>query len=367
MSDLTFSVTEAERLPDADREAILAAPGFGNYFTDHMVSIIWTKDGGWHDAEVLPYGPIPMEPAAAVLHYGQEIFEGLKAYRHADGSVKAFRPLDNARRLNESARRMALPALPEDLFLEAIKQLVAIDERWVPSGDDQTLYLRPFMIADENFLGIRAAERVRFMVIASPAGAYFKGGVTAVSIWLSQDLARAGHGGTGAAKCGGNYAASLLPQTVAYEHGCQQVLFTDSNTEDTIDELGGMNLVLVRSDNTIITPELNGNILDGITRRSLIQLARDRGYTVEERPVTVTEWREGAASGLVTEAFACGTAAVITPIRELKSESFTIDFGDAAPGEFTMSLRAELTGIQYGAVADRHGWISELVPAPVAA
>ncbi|KUF06330.1 branched-chain amino acid aminotransferase [Leucobacter sp. G161] len=367
MSDLTFTTTEADRLPAAEREALLQDPGFGDHFTDHMVSIIWTRDAGWHDAQVLPYGPIQMDPASSVLHYGQEIFEGLKAYRAADGSIVTFRPEENARRLNESAERIALPQLPVDLFVEAVNRLVAIDADWVPAGADQSLYLRPFMIADESFLGVRAAQRARFMVIASPAGPYFTGGVKPVSIWLSQDYARAGNGGTGAAKCGGNYAASLLPQNVAAENGCQQVLFTDANSPDVIDELGGMNLFLVRDDKTLLTPALNGNILPGITRKSLIQLAKDRGYAVEERSVTVTEWREGVADGSITEAFACGTAAVITPIGQLKSPDFTIDFGDRSPGEFTLSLREELTGMQYGTREDRHGWLTQVPVAGAAA
>lgn len=367
MTDSTFTLTEAERLPAAERDAILANPGFGDHFTDHMVSIIWTAADGWHDAQVLPYGPIAMDPASSVLHYGQEIFEGMKAYRRADDSIVIFRPEENARRLNESAVRLALPELPVELFVEATKRLVEIDSEWVPRGADQSLYLRPFMIADESFLGVRAAQRARFMVIASPAGPYFTGGVKPVSIWLSQDFARAGHGGTGAAKCGGNYAASLLPQNVAAENGCQQVLFTDAGNPDVIDELGGMNLFLVRADKTLLTPALNGNILPGITRKSLIQLAKDRGYAVEERAVTVTEWREGVADGSIVEAFACGTAAVITPIGQLKSPDFTIDFGDKAPGEFTLSLREELTGIQYGTHEDRHGWLTEIPTAGVAA
>lgn len=363
MTELVFTHTEADRLPAAEREAILADPGFGNYFTDHMVSIVWTKTEGWHQAEVLPYGPIPMDPASSVLHYGQEIFEGMKAYRRANGSIVAFRPEENAKRLNDSAHRLALPEIPVDLFVAAVRELVAADADWVPSGADQSLYLRPFMIADENFLGVRAAERARFLVIASPAGPYFTGGVKPVSIWLSQEYARAGRGGTGAAKCGGNYAASLLPQNEAAENGCQQVLFTDSATDDTIDELGGMNLFLVREDGTLLTPELNGNILAGITRKSLIQLAKDRGLAVEERALTVSEWRAGAADGSITEAFACGTAAVITPIGQLKSPDFSIDFGDAAPGPVTLSLREELTGIQFGAREDKHGWLDVMVEA----
>lgn len=363
MNELVFTRNEADRLPAAEREAILADPGFGNHFTDHMVSIVWTKQDGWQQPEVVPYGPIPMDPASSVLHYGQEIFEGLKAYRRTDGSIVAFRPEENAKRLNDSARRLALPEIPVELFVAAVRELVAIDADWVPSGVDQSLYLRPFMIADESFLGVRAAERARFLVIASPAGPYFTGGVKPVSIWLSQTYARAGRGGTGAAKCGGNYAASLLPQNEAATHGCQQVLFTDSATEDTIDELGGMNLFLVRADGTLLTPKLNGNILDGITRKSIIQLAKDRGLAIEERDLTVSEWRAGVQDGSITEAFACGTAAVVTPIGELKSPDFTIDFGEQAPGPFTMSLREELTGIQFGTRNDPHGWLNVMVEA----
>lgn len=364
MTDLAFTRTEANRLLPDERAAILADPGFGTHFTDHMVSIEWTIDAGWHDAQVLPYGPIPVDPASSVLHYGQEIFEGLKAYRSPDGSITAFRPEENAKRLNTSARRLALPELPEELFVRAIRELVRVDADWVPEGEDQSLYLRPFMIADEVFLGVRAAHRARFLIIASPAGAYFSGGVKPVSIWLSEHFARAGHGGTGAAKCGGNYAASLLPQDEAAQNDCAQVLFTDASTEDTIDELGGMNLFLVRADGTLITPRLNGNILDGITRKSLIQLARERGHRVEERDITVTEWREGVASGDVTEAFACGTAAVITPIGLLKTaDGRDIDFADRAPGELTMSLREELTGIQFGTREDRFGWLDVIAPA----
>lgn len=359
-----FSYEAAERLPDAEREAILANPGFGKAFTDHMVSITWNREQGWHDARVMPYGPIPVDPASSVLHYGQEIFEGIKAYRHPNGDIVTFRPEANAKRLNESAYRLALPELPEELFVRALEELVRADADWVPSGEDQTLYLRPFMIADESFLGVRAAEQARFLVIASPVGAYFSAGVKPVSIWLSDHLSRAGEGGTGSAKCGGNYAASLLPTRIAQEHGCAQVLFTDARTEDRIDELGGMNLFLVRSDGALITPELNGNILDGVTRRSLIQLAEDRGHAVEQRAVTVTEWREGVADGSITEAFACGTAAVIAPIGALKGEEGTlVDFGDGAPGALTMSLREELTGIQYGTVPDPHGWLHRIVTA----
>jgi branched-chain amino acid aminotransferase len=344
---------------DAERETMLADPGFGKYFTDHMVRIDWTATDGWHDAAVVPYGPLTLDPAASVFHYAQEIFEGLKAYRHADGSVWTFRPEANGRRLQRSADRLALPRLSVDDFVESLRQLVQIDERWVPDAVETSLYLRPFMIATESFLGVRAAHEVAYYVIASPAGAYFSGGVAPVSIWLSTNYSRAGKGGTGAAKTGGNYAASLLPQEEAYQHGCAQVLFLDSVENTYIEELGGMNVVLVYKDGTLVTPE-SASILEGITRDSILQLAEDRGHRVERRRVTIDEWREGVANGDIVEVFACGTAAVVTPIAELKGEGFSVGSPDAVPGELTMSLREELTDIQYGRRPDRHGWLTRL-------
>jgi branched-chain amino acid aminotransferase len=341
---------------EAEREAILANPGFGKHFTDHMVSIEWTLEDGWHDAAVVPYGPLALDPAASVLHYGQEIFEGLKAYRHADGSIWSFRPEANGDRLQRSARRMALPELGIEDFVESLRQLVRTDAQWVPSAPDTSLYIRPFMIATEVFLGVRAAQRVGYYVIASPAGSYFSGGVTPVKIWLSTEYNRAGKGGTGAAKTGGNYAASLLPQEEAYAQGCDQVLFL---SDGFLEELGGMNIVLVKKDGTLVTP-YSDSILEGITRDSILQLAEDRGHRVERRPIALEEWREGAASGDIVEAFACGTAAVVTPIALLKGEDFEIGSADAAAGELTMSLRQELTDIQYGRLADPHGWMTRL-------
>lgn len=356
-----FQITRNTRDSAALREAAFENPGFGNYFTDHMVSIEWTKEDGWQQPEILPYGPIELDPASAVLHYGQEIFEGLKAYRHPDGRIVTFRPEQNARRMNRSAKRLALPEIPEDLFIQAVHELVTIDQDWVPAGEDQSLYIRPFMIADETFLGVRSAHRARFMVIASPVGAYFAEGVKPVNIWLSGHWARAGHGGTGAAKSGGNYAASLLPTDEAFAQGCSQVLFTDSNDHDSIDELGGMNLMLVRNGDTILTPALNGNILEGVTRDSLLQLARDRGLAVEERTVAISEWKQGVDSGEITEAFACGTAAVVAPIGALRGENnLNIELPNA-PGALTLSLREELTGIQTGKVEDPHQWIDVIV------
>jgi branched-chain amino acid aminotransferase len=358
--DLTFSVTLSDHAKSvAERADILANPGFGNYFTDHMVDICWSQHGGWHRPRVQPYGPISMDPASAVLHYGQEIFEGLKAYRHSDGSIWTFRADANGRRMQRSARRLALPELPVEYFLESLKQLIAVDGDWVPSAQETSLYLRPFMFAKEAFLGVRPAAKVNYYVIASPAGAYFSGGVAPVSIWLSTDYARAGKGGTGAAKTGGNYASSLIAQQEAYEQGCAQVLFLDAEQGTYIEELGGMNVVLVHKNGSLITPE-SSSILEGITLESVLQLARDRGLNTEQRRVTIDEWREGVENGDITEVFACGTAAVITPIAQLKAKNFTIGSADATAGELTMSLRQELTDIQYGRLPDRHGWLTRL-------
>ena len=360
---LSFEIQRnPQPLPDAERAAVLANPTFGQHRTDHQVVCVWEKGKGWISSQVIPYGPILMDPAAAVLHYGQEIFEGIKAYRHPDGSIWTFRPAENARRLQASARRMALPEVPEELFIESLRQLVAIDAAWVPEpSNEKTLYIRPFEIAAEDFLGVRAAHRVEYRVIASPVGPYFSGGIKPVSIWIALDSARAGKHGTGEAKCGGNYAASLLAQTEGYEQGCSQVMFLDAETGTTIEELGGMNLFFVYKDGHVATPSLEGTILRGITRKSLVQLIKDRGIPIEERRITLSELSAGLRSGAITEVFACGTAAVITPVGQFKSRDETLGSADAQPGALTLSLREELTGIQYGRVPDRHGWMHRLV------
>ena len=275
---LTFPVTpNPTPVADADRAAILANPGFGKYFTDHMVTATWTAGEGWHDGRVAAYGPITLMPSAAVLHYAQEIFEGLKAYRHADGSIWSFRPLANGQRLARSAARLALPVLPDEDFLASLSALVAVDRAWVPDvadGGEKSLYLRPFMYASEAFLGVRPANEVTYSVIASPAGAYFAGGLKPVTLWISEHFARAGSGGTGAAKCGGNYASSLAGQLEGIEHGCDQAVFLDSATQTFIEELGGMNLFFVTRDNRLVTPELTGTILEGVTRSSILDLGK---------------------------------------------------------------------------------------------
>ncbi|MDR2257493.1 MAG: branched-chain amino acid aminotransferase [Arthrobacter sp.] len=362
MSTVEFARHLSDHPATAERRAeILKDPGFGNYFTDHTVVIDWTEGVGWHDARVEPYGPIALDPAASVLHYGQEIFEGLKAYRHSDGSVQTFRAEKNAERLNASARRLALPELPVEAFVEAVKLLVQVDEAWVPEGEGEALYLRPFMIATEAFLGVRPSREVSFRVIASPAGNYFGGELHAVPIWLSEHFSRAGHGGTGEAKCGGNYAASLAAQLEAQDHGCAQVLFLDPTDDFAVEELGGMNVFFVLEGNRLVTPRLNGNILHGVTRASVLQIAADLGLAVEERKFTIAEWREAVEQGTLREVFACGTAAVITPVSELRSEEGTMTFPETGADAVWARIREQLLGVQTGAVADAHGWLTKLV------
>ncbi len=343
------------------RAAVLAAPVFGRTLTDHMVSIRWTREQGWYDACLEPYAPISMDPACVVLHYGQEVFEGLKAYRQPDGGVAMFRPERNAARMVRSCRRLALPELPEEAFLAACELLVRTERDWVPDGEGASLYLRPFVYADEVGLGVRPSESARFLVIASPAGNYFSGPLRPVSLWLSQDYVRAAPGGTGAAKTGGNYAASLLAQQEAITNGCDQVVFLDAVEHRWLEELGGMNIFLVTDDGRLVTPEISGTILDGITRDSICTLAREMGYTVEERKVDVDEWRKGAADGSVVEVFACGTAAVITPIGALRWPGGEAVAGDGQPGPVTTRLRSALLDIQYGRTEDSHGWLHRVV------
>jgi branched-chain amino acid aminotransferase len=359
-----FRVTRNPAPVPAERRAEILSgdPGFGKIFTDHMVSLTWTPEQGWHDGELIPYGPIAMDPASAVLHYGQEIFEGLKAYRHADGSVWAFRPEANAERLGRSAVRLALPVLPVDTFLASIELLVRADLDWVPvaeGGKETSLYLRPFMYASEAFLGVRPSREVRYLLIASAAGSYFKGGLRPVSIWLSTRYTRAAPGGTGAAKCGGNYASSLAPMVEAVEKGCEQVCFLDAVEQRWVEELGGMNIYFVHRDGRLITPELSGTILEGVTRSSIIELAKELGLQIEERKVSIDEWRDGVASGEIAEVFACGTAAVITPVGRLVWEGGEV--GDCeTTGPVTMRIRQALVDIQYGRVPDTHGWMRRL-------
>lgn len=363
---LDYTITRTDNPTSAEElSEILANPGFGKHFTDHMVTIDWTEEKGWHNAQVRPYGPMTMEPASNVFHYGQAIFEGIKAYRQPDDSIATFRPDHNAQRFINSAERLAMPELPQEEFIESLRQLVEVDKNWVPeAGGEAALYLRPFMISTEVSLGVHPAKSYRYVLIASPAGSYFSGGIKPVSVWLSTDYVRAAPGGTGAAKFAGNYAGSLLAQAQADEKGCDQVVWLDASERRYIEEMGGMNLMFVYGSGEnveIVTPELSGSLLPGITRESLLQVAQDLGYKVTERRITAEEWQRDAESGAMSEAFACGTAAVITPVGHVLGDSADFQVNGNEAGEITMTLREHLTGIQRGAVEDTHGWLHTLV------
>lgn len=348
-------------VPGETRTEALADPGFGTLFTDHMITVDYASDkGGWHSPRIGPRENLSLDPATAVLHYAQEIFEGMKAYRQKDGALALFRPEQNARRFNHSARRMAMPELPEEIFLEAVRQLVKIDRNWFPSIEGGSLYIRPFMFASEAFLGVRPAKQYKFLVIASPVGGYFKSGAPAVSIWVSRDYTRAAPGGTGAAKTGGNYAASLVPQSEAIAKGHDQVVFLDAMDKKWIEELGGMNLLFVFDDGSVVTPPLTGTILPGITRDSLITLMREEGLQVREEPYSIDQWRADAITGRLVETMACGTAAVVTPVGKVEGPDGAFTIGSGGPGQLTQKLRDRLVGIQQGRVEDPHGWMMRL-------
>ncbi len=359
-----------DRRPDThhttpDRLAeILRRPGFVDFFSDHMAQATWTREEGWHDARIESYQPWAMAPGGAVFHYAQEIFEGLKIYRHADGGIWLFRPEMNARRFIRSARRLDLPELPEEDFLTSVRALALVDQDWVPSGDEMSYYLRPFMIADEDFLGVHSAKRATYAVIGGPAAPYIADGLTPVDIWVTRTYSRSGEGGTGSVKCGGNYASSLLAQREGAEHGCSQVLFTDAAAHQWVEELGGMNFFAVTADGLLVTPPTSGTILEGITRDSILTLAPELGLRVEVRPLSVTELFAGVADGGFAEAFACGTAAVVTPIGRLlhDREGTTETLSLASPlGEATRTIRRALVDIQWGRAEDSHGWMHQVV------
>jgi branched-chain amino acid aminotransferase len=364
MNALEFELRRSDnRVPAAERDQILAAPGFGQVFTDHMITIKWTADKGWHDAALQPYGPFTLDPATAVFHYAQEFFEGLKAYRHASGSVVMFRPQANAARFNSSAARMAMPALPEAAFVEALEILVSQERDWIPPGEGNSLYLRPFMIATGLGLGVNhPSDEYLFCVIASPAAAYFGAGKSAVSVYLSQDYTRAAPGGTGAVKAGGNYAAAFAGQQQAVDNGCDQVVWLDAAERRWVEEMGGMNLFFVCDPAAprLVTPSLTGTLLPGITRDSLLTLAPTLGIPAAEGRISVDEWRSGCLDGTLPEVFACGTAAVITSVGEVRGASGSWTIGNGSPGPVTTRLREELIGIQYGHKPDPFGWVHKV-------
>ncbi len=362
MPPMEISTTlSTDLVNDARLAEILANPGFGLHFTDHMFTVEWTPANGWYDARVTPYGPLSLDPATAVLHYAQEIFEGMKAYRHEDGSIWTFRPEANAERMMRSSRRLALPELPPEDFVAAVDALVGADRRWVPdNAGEKSLYVRPFMIATETFLGVRPSQHVTFMVIASPAGAYFSKGVKPITLWLTTEYTRAGRGGMGAAKTGGNYASSLVAQQEATARGCDQVVFLDAQEGQYVEELGGMNMYFVFADGRIVTPA-TGTILEGITRSSIMELAGKLGHQVEERRFSIDEWRDGLTSGDIVEVFACGTAAVVTPVGQLQWDGGQAGASDVPAGELTMQIRQALVDIQYGRADDTFGWMHKVV------
>jgi len=361
----TFDVQLANpRMSAEERAAKMQHLGFGKLFTDHMIVIPYHEaSGGWGRGALKPYGPITLDPAASVLHYGQAIFEGFKAYAQPDGHIRTFRPEANGRRFNTSADRLAMPNLPVELFVEASDLLIRTEREWVPAEVGESLYLRPFMIATEAALGVKPASDYLFMLIASPSGAYFSGGVKPVTVWISQEYVRAAPGGTGFTKCAGNYAASLIAQAQAKDKGCDQVVWLDAVERRYIEEMGGMNIFFVyqeKGEAVLVTPELTGTLLPGVTRLSLLQLAKDLGYRAEERRVTVDEWEAALKEGRMTEAFACGTAAVITPIGLVKSSKGDWSINNGATGPVAEKLRAALLNIQHGLAPDTHGWMHDV-------
>ena len=351
-----IKITRAATLKEKPEASSLV---FGKYMTDHMFIVDYDEGQGWHDARIVPYGPLPIDPASKVLHYGEEIFEGMKAYRTADGSIQLFRPDCNIQRLNDSADRLCMPNIPYELALAGIVELVKLEQEWVPYEKDTSLYIRPFMIGLDAALGVHSSHHVQYIVVVCPVGAYYPEGLNPVKIYIEDEDVRAVKGGTGMAKTGGNYADSLRAGNRAAARGYSQVLWLDGVHRKYIEEVGAMN-VMFKVDGKILTPDLNGSVLPGITRRSCIQLLRDWGYEVEERRISAEELFEAAKKGTLEEAWGTGTAAVISPIGELAEgeEKVTINAGQIGP--VTQRLYDELTGIQWGRVADPHGWIYKL-------
>ena len=352
-----------EPLSPEERAKRMQNPGFGKVFTEHMIVIPYNDELGWGRGVLKPYGPIVLDPAASVLHYGQAIFEGFKAYRQPDGHIKTFRPEANAHRFNASARRLAMPEIPVELFVEAADTLITQEQAWVPTAIGESLYLRPLMIATEAALGVKASHEYLFILIASPSGAYFPQGVKPVTVWISENYVRAAPGGTGSAKCAGNYAASLIAQTEAKAEGCDQVVWLDAVHRRYVEEMGGMNIFFVykeKGETVVVTPVLTGTLLPGITRSSLLEMARTLGFKAEERRISVDEWRDALLEGRMTEAFACGTAAVITPIGTAKSVHGEWKINAGQTGPVAQRLREALLNLQHGVEPDPNGWMHEV-------
>ena len=333
--------------------------GFGNYFTDHMFMMDYTDGIGWHDARIVPYAPIPMDPATMVLHYAQETFEGLKAYRDPDGNITLFRPEMNARRMINSNKRICMAELPEDMFVEAVEAIVKYEQDWIPTAKDTSLYIRPFMFASEAGVGVHPAKTYTFVIILSPVGNYYPEGVNPVKIWVEDEYVRAVKGGTGFTKCGGNYAASIAAQVKAESHGYTQVLWLDGVHRKYVEEVGTMNVMFV-IDGKVITAPLEGSVLPGVTRDSIIHILKDWGYTVEERELSIDELMEAGRKGTLTEAFGTGTAAVISPVGQLYYKGEEVVINDFKTGDLTQKLYDTLTGIQWGRLEDKYGWVRHI-------
>jgi branched-chain amino acid aminotransferase len=329
--------------------------GFGKVFSDHMFMMDYDKGQGWHDARIVPFGEISLSPASLVFHYAQEIFEGLKAYRTAEGKIQLFRPEENAKRLNASAKRLVIPEIPEDDILHAIKELVKTDADWVPRSEGASLYIRPFIIATDPSLGVRAADHYRFMIIASPSGAYYETGMNPVGIYVENNYVRSVKGGMGYTKTGGNYAASLIGQVEAHEQGYSRVLWLDGVERKYVEEVGSMNIFFVIN-NEVITPELQGSILPGVTRKSVLELCRNRGIKTAERKISIDEVADAYDKGLLSEIFGTGTAAVISPVGTLKYNDKIMTLNGNKTGPISQELYDTLTGIQYGKIKDEFGW-----------
>ena len=330
--------------------------GFGTYFTDHMFMMDYTEGVGWHDARIVPYAPIAMDPATMVLHYAQETFEGLKAYRNPKGEITLFRPEMNARRMINSNKRICMAELPEDMFVEAVEAIVKYEQDWIPTAKDTSLYIRPFMFASEASVGVHPAKSYTFVIILSPVGSYYPEGVNPVKIWVEDEYVRAVKGGTGFTKCGGNYAASIAAQVKAESHGYTQVLWLDGVHRKYVEEVGTMNVMFL-IDDTVVTAPLEGSVLPGVTRDSIIHILKDWGYKVEERELSIDELVEAGRNGKLREAFGTGTAAVISPVGQLYYKGEEIVINDFKTGELTQKLYDTLTGIQWGRLEDKYGWV----------
>lgn len=344
-----------EKNPHPATKPDASSLGFGKVFTDHMFRMDYSEEKGWHDARIIPFGPIALHPAATVLHYGTEIFEGLKAYRRPDGRVQLFRPTENIRRLNRSAERLCLPGIPEEDLLEALCTLVRLEKDWVPSLEGTSLYIRPFLFGNDETLGIHTVKHATFIIILSPVGSYYKEGINPVKILIEDEDVRAVRGGTGEAKCGGNYAASNRAGKKAEKMGYSQVLWLDGVERKYIEEVGAMN-VMFKIDGEIVTPALTGSILHGVTRKSCLEILQKEGYRTSERKISVEELGRALEEGRLEEAWGCGTAAVVSPIGELcyKGKKYTVSGGKIGP--VTQHLYDTLTGIQWGKTEDPFGW-----------